>query len=60
MTDDYMFIMKRRNGRKEVFGRSKLLRFADTLPRTEVHVVDSTTRKSLGYMPIILAKKKFI
>lgn len=59
MTEDYTFILKRTNGKKIVFGRSKLVRFADNLPKSEVHIVDNATCRSLGYMSILRAKQKF-
>jgi len=60
MTEDYAFTMNGKVGNKIVFGRSKLMMFADKLPHKEVHVIDLSTRRSLGYMPISEAKKKFI
>jgi hypothetical protein len=60
MKDDYQFILRKKNGKKEVFGRSRILHFAKLLPTSEVHVVDIASRRSLGYMPIGVAKRKFI
>lgn len=57
---DYLFTIcgaKRKNN--TFFGRSKLARFAESLPAAPVECVDKRTGKSLGTMPACLARKKF-
>jgi hypothetical protein len=57
---DYLFkICGARRKNTSFFGRSKLARFADSLPSASVECFDKRTCKSLGTMPACLAKKKF-
>jgi hypothetical protein len=57
---DYLFTIAGQRRKQPIFfGRSRLLRFAETLPHERVEVVDKKTGKSLGTMPISLAQAKF-